>query len=60
VDDHRRTPSSGVGASEEVILAAERDGPNGALGGIVAHFEVANVGKARQVKRGDFRLAPQI
>src|ERR1700726_5326446 len=34
---------------EEIILAAERDWPNGAFGGVVvAHFEAAIVGKARQ------------
>ena len=44
----RRTPSSGVGTSEEIILAAERDWPNGAFSGVVAHFEAAIVGKARQ------------
>jgi hypothetical protein len=52
--DDRRTPSSGVGASEEVILAPARDWPNGALGGIVAHYEVAIVGKARQEGRQAF------
>jgi hypothetical protein len=36
--DDRRTPSSGVGTSEEAILAAERDWPNGALGGNCCSF----------------------
>src|SRR4030081_1001244 len=44
----RRTPSSGVGTSEEIILAAERDWANGAFGGVVAHFEAAITGKSRQ------------
>jgi len=34
-----------------IILAAERDWPNGALGGIVAHLEAAIAGKARQKRR---------
>jgi hypothetical protein len=54
VVDDTRTPSSGVGASEEIILAAARDWPNAALGGIVAHYEVAIVGKARQEGRQAF------
>ena len=37
--------AAGVGTGKN--FAAERDWPNGALGGIVAHFEAAIAGKAR-------------
>lgn len=39
---------------QEITLAAGRDWPNGALGGIVADFEAAVVGKARQEGRQTF------
>jgi hypothetical protein len=42
---------------EKIVHSAERDWPPGALGGIVAHFEAAIVGKARH--KGDSLFSPQ-
>jgi hypothetical protein len=46
-----RRPAFGTGKKVLNILAAERDKPTGALGGIVAHFEAAIAARARL--RGD-------
>src|ERR1700730_6499040 len=52
--DDRRTAAPRRRNQQKIILAAERDWPNGALGGIVAHFDAVIAGKARQEGRQAF------
>src|ERR1700722_960051 len=46
--EHGGALAAGVGAGEEVVLAAEGEGPDGAFGGVVGHFQTPVGGEAGQ------------